>query len=386
MGSRASSKRVLAVLIVLCGLVVGVAGAGADAADPVLSSTTGSVVTNSDGSRTVTVRGGWAWTTHKSNCSQDKRAVGFAVDWNDPAQPGNVVTTLNGQTIDVGVATASNYNGADNLVHHTPSGTDSTDANVWRGGCGTFGAAGYNTGTWGPISHTYAPSFTGPITICALMYDVHLTANGGAPNNVKEITAGGKQHNGDNSAEDNKNTPLGNGCFATTIGGGPPPGVPAAPALALVKLERIGSSGDFVKGPLTAQVGQTVQYQLVVTNTGNIAETVHLTDARCDAGTLAVSNAPSETIAPGQSIAYTCTHRVVAGDGASFTNIAIASATAANGAAVPPTTSQVTANVQAAQTPAQAPKGVLGAGKTVKSVTAKAKPAHPKVRAARFTG
>ena len=77
MGSKTSSKRVLAVLlVVLCGLAVGVAGAGADAADPVLASTTGSVVTNADGSRTVTVQGAWAWTTHKSNCSQDKRAVG----------------------------------------------------------------------------------------------------------------------------------------------------------------------------------------------------------------------------------------------------------------------------------------------------------------------
>jgi hypothetical protein len=61
MGSKVGSRRVLAVLlVVLCGLVISVAGAGADAADPVISLTTSSVVTNADGSRTVTVQGGWA--------------------------------------------------------------------------------------------------------------------------------------------------------------------------------------------------------------------------------------------------------------------------------------------------------------------------------------
>src|ERR1043165_4000289 len=116
--SKRSSGRVLIALLAVTGsLALGVAGAGADAADPVLTSTAGTVVKNSDNSRTVTVHGAWAWTTHKSDCSQDKRAVGFAVDWSDPSQPGNVVTTLNGQTIDVGVATTNTYNSADNLVH-----------------------------------------------------------------------------------------------------------------------------------------------------------------------------------------------------------------------------------------------------------------------------
>jgi hypothetical protein len=336
----------------------------------------------------VTVRGAWAWTTHKSDCNQDKRAVGFAVDWNDPNAPGNVVTTLNGQTIDVGVATANTYNSADNVVHPAQPGTDSADVNAWRGGCGTFNAAqGYNTGTWGLITHTYAPSFSGPITICSLMYDAHLKTNGGVPNNVKEITAGGKTHNGDNSAEDNKNTPLGNGCFAVTIPSGPTGGGgPPSPALSIVKYERNGNTGGpFVHSTVGVLVGQLVQYQIVVTNTGNIAETVNLADARCDPGTITITDGHA-TIAPGEHVTYECTHKVVAGDGSAFTNVAIATATAANGASVGPAQSQVTANVQAATTPAQAPKGVLGASKTVKKVTKQATPARPKVRAARFTG
>jgi hypothetical protein len=372
-------------LVVLVGLVIGVAGAGADASDPVVASTTGTVTTNADGSRTVTVNGAWAWTTHKSDCSQDKRAVGFAVDWNDPSAPGNVVATLDGQTIDVGVAATNQYNAADNLVHPAQPGTNTPDANAWRGGCGAFNGQ-YNTGTWGPISHTYAPTFSGPITICALMYDVHLKQNAGAPNNDKEIAAGGKQHNGDNSAESNKNTPLGNGCFATTIPGGPTGGGPANPALSIVKYQRNGvTGGPFVHSTVGIPVGQLVQYQIVVTNTGNIAETVNLADARCDPGTITITDGHA-TIAPGEHVTYECTHKVVAGDGSAVTNVAIATATAANGASVGPAQSQVTANVQAATTPAQAPKGVLGASKTVKKVTKQAKPARAKVKAARFTG
>src|ERR1043165_7979980 len=141
--SKRSSGRVLIALLAVTGsLALGVAGAGAGAAAPVLTATAGTVIKNADGSRTVTVHGAWAWSTHKSDCNQDKRAVGFAVDWADPNQPGNIVTTLNGRTIAVG-------DSADNLVHHTGAGADSTDPNVWRGTCGTFQAAlGYNTGTW----------------------------------------------------------------------------------------------------------------------------------------------------------------------------------------------------------------------------------------------
>jgi len=380
MSSKPGSKHVLTVLlIVLGGLVLGVAGAGADAADPIIASTTGTVTTNADGSRTVTVQGQWQWTTHRSNCNNDKRAVGYAVDWNDPTQPGNVVTTLNGQTIAVGTPT-------DNLVHATPPANDSSSTTAWHGGCGAFNGQ-FNTGVWGPITHTYAASYTGPITICALMYDVHLKTNSGQPNNAKEITAGGKNHNGDNSAESNKNTPLGNGCFSTTLTPTPPNPPAAHPGLSIVKYERLAGSSNFVKGPIAAQVGQTVEYQIVVVNTGNVTADVHVADARCDAGTLALVSGTPSSLAAGASLTYTCTHKVVAGDGATFTNVATANGlVASTGAAIAPVQSQVQAHVQsqaAAQTP---PKGVLGASKTVKKVTRQAHPARPRVRAARFTG
>ena len=124
------------------------------------------------------VSGGWLWSTHHSDCNFNRAGVGFAVDWNDPTQPGNHVTfldlngdgiitkTLNGpDDISVGAAAANERNPADNVVHPTPGqvvidskgnivadGTGKeTDVALpsqyalWRGGCGTFGSEGKPT-------------------------------------------------------------------------------------------------------------------------------------------------------------------------------------------------------------------------------------------------
>ena len=56
----------------------------ADAPDPVVSQThlVGQPVHNPDGSITVTIAGGWQWTTHHSDCSTDRAGVGYAIAWN----------------------------------------------------------------------------------------------------------------------------------------------------------------------------------------------------------------------------------------------------------------------------------------------------------------
>ena len=183
MKKRGKRMVFLAALTGVIMLAFGAVAAFADAPVPDPNDTTGTVVVNHDGSRTVTLQGEWDWTTHKTDCNNDKRAVGYAVDWNDPQQAGNHVTTLNGTDVSVGAASANSYNPADNAVHE-------------NGGCGTFSAsAGYNSGLWGPITHTYSPAFTGQIQVCVLNYDVHLKSNGGAPNANSEITAGGNGHN-----------------------------------------------------------------------------------------------------------------------------------------------------------------------------------------------
>lgn len=205
-------------------LILGWALAGAawaDAPSAVPGSTQGTVVVNGDGSRTVTVHGQWTWPSQTSDCNLSRAGAGFAVAWGDPAQAGNSVATLNGSNVAVGAASASLLNPADDLVHATPPGTDSTSTSLWRSGCGTFATPpGYNTGTWGPTSHTYPVSYTGAIALCPLFYDVQGTASGG-PSSASQILAGGTGHNADNSAQDNAATAAGNECPAATLKSAP---------------------------------------------------------------------------------------------------------------------------------------------------------------------
>src|SRR5438093_2941378 len=74
--------------------------ASADAPDPKISpqSPSTSVVSvthdgngtadTGDDATTVTIKGGWVWTTHNKDCNLDRAGVGFAVDWNDADDPG----------------------------------------------------------------------------------------------------------------------------------------------------------------------------------------------------------------------------------------------------------------------------------------------------------
>jgi hypothetical protein len=221
--SFVAKKAMGSVLLALLVALFVPALASADAPD--VQTATGTIAPGPNpGDRTVTVRGTWAWTTHHSDCNTNRAGVGVAIDWNDPTQLGNPVTTLNGDPIAVGTPT-------DNVVHPAIPGNDvasPADYQAWKGGCGDFNGI-YNTGTFGVgayvdpnnpngprvqgLRHTYPASYTGPIHICALTYDVHGKASFTAPNGSKEITAGGSNRNQDNGAEKNASTPGGNQCF-----------------------------------------------------------------------------------------------------------------------------------------------------------------------------
>jgi hypothetical protein len=164
------------------------------------------------------------------------------------------------------------------------------------------------------------------------------------------------------------------------------PSAPAAvapPTISLVKLERVGSSGSFVAGPVAAQAGETVSYLLTVRNAGTTTVSVNLRDDGCDVGTL--SPAGPQALAAGASLTFSCSHRIVAADGARFVNTAVATANNASPQPVSVSAS-VTANVGVS--------GVKAANKTfhkqkvknVKKVKKVAKPARAVVRAADFTG
>ena len=211
---RGLSRRVAAATCI--GIVAVVLGgfalvASADSPDP--ASLSKQVVDNHDGTWTVTMSGTWKWTTHTTDCNNDRFAVGWAMDWSDPDQPGNPVATIGTQDVAVGSLAANTLNPLDNTVHYYPD----------KPRCGVYanhGGSSYNTGNWGPISHVYS-SDPSSYEICGVFYDVRYasaktknipkTGDGG-------IIAGGVGHSKDNSVQENTSTPLGNGCFSEIPG------------------------------------------------------------------------------------------------------------------------------------------------------------------------
>jgi hypothetical protein len=95
------------------------------------------------------------------------------------------------------------------------------------------------------------------------------------------------------------------------------------PGLAIEKLQRIeGTGGSYTSAPLTAQVGQVVDYEVIARNTGNVPLSLgSFTDPRCDPGTIA-GGTGGEALAVGASTTYTCIHLLGSADEAagSYTN------------------------------------------------------------------
>lgn len=88
-----------------------------------------------------------------------------------------------------------------------------------------------------------------------------------------------------------------------------PPQPTEEPSFSIEKLQQIkGSGAGFTKAPLTAKRGETVDYEIVVTNTSHVPETfTAFTDPHCDGGT--ISGGPgASAVAPGESTTYTCDH------------------------------------------------------------------------------
>ena len=93
-----------------------------------------------------------------------------------------------------------------------------------------------------------------------------------------------------------------------------PPQVTEEPAFAIEKRQEIeGSGAGFTTAPLTGQVGDTVDYEIIVTDTSNVTETfTNFNDPHCDAGT--VHGGPGvNALVPGEATTYTCHHRITTG-------------------------------------------------------------------------
>ncbi|HMD52453.1 MAG TPA: hypothetical protein VKG62_07035 [Solirubrobacteraceae bacterium] len=89
--------------------------------------------------------------------------------------------------------------------------------------------------------------------------------------------------------------------------------VPAEPRFTILKKQEIAGSGTgFTTAQLAASVGQTVDYQMTVTNTGNVPLTFsNFTDAVCDELTIVPG---ASELAPGESTVYTCEHVITEAD------------------------------------------------------------------------
>ena len=210
------------------GMLVFSATALANAANPE-TTTVDQVVVNQDGSRTVTVQGTWTWQT-QSKCSTARNGVGYQIDWfdnqtnavgkaNDPngiLYVGDAQDNIVHSDESLGQSTAFGnafFDGVPSsyLSHNATSTTPTkTDAQNWLGECDQVNSSGVTAGTWGPITHTYAASFTGQIQLCPIMYDPHGGHDNSGQSSVNDITAGKNaqtnNYNNDNSYETNQFT------------------------------------------------------------------------------------------------------------------------------------------------------------------------------------
>ncbi|HEY3544124.1 MAG TPA: hypothetical protein VGK79_16425 [Gaiellaceae bacterium] len=234
-----------------------------------------------------------------------------------------------------------------------------------------------------------------PFTVNGVTYSQHFDAAGQA------ILAAGcvgpapaaPVNNQNNNNQTNNNQ---NNAEQPVVPKSPPAPVPL-PSITLTKLERVGLTGSFLAGPVNANVGDTVYYQLVVSNTGTTDVSVNLHDAGCTG----LSVAGPQALVAGASLTVTCSHVITAADGASYTNTAVATANNAGPveASVQSSATTTVGAVAAAATTGNTTGGaVLGSTKTikkhkavtkhhkVKKVTHKAKAAKAAVAAARVTG
>jgi uncharacterized repeat protein (TIGR01451 family) len=100
------------------------------------------------------------------------------------------------------------------------------------------------------------------------------------------------------------------------------------PGLLVDKQVRNATRNGSFADAATGKVGDRLEFRHTVTNSGNVPLTITVADSRCDA-----ISGPSgydgvgDLLAAGQSVAYTCSHVIVAADGTSYVNVVTVSGT-----------------------------------------------------------
>ncbi len=125
-----------------------------------------------------------------------------------------------------------------------------------------------------------------------------------------------------------------------------PPSPPLTPSFTLTKLQAINGSGAaFTTAPIVADIGQQIDYQVVVTNTGNEPLNLALVDTMCTSIAGPTGAVSGTTLVVGGTATWTCSHVVVAADYPTYVNVAQVTATPPGGSPLPPQRSSVLANV-----------------------------------------
>jgi uncharacterized repeat protein (TIGR01451 family) len=173
-----------------------------------------------------------------------------------------------------------------------------------------------------------------------LVYEGTFTFNGPTGMNTIPITVPPGNGTVDGKASWNTNGFKGEYDIATGLK------CPAEPAFTIQKQQKIeGSNEGFTTGTLSGQVGQTVDYQVTVTNTGNVPLTFSsFTDANCSG----IAGGPSGALEIGKSATYTCSHTLVLADANKpYENSATVTGTppAGQGSAIMQTSNTVVTNV-----------------------------------------
>ncbi len=297
----AAHRRALAIPLAAGAMVLAFAAtAAADSPDPL------TIDVEQDG-MTVTLTGTWEWPSKTAPCgpgTSANRAAGWQADWDD-GFAGNPVPSKKGPA---------------GLMYHMGSANDNavyvSDANGGRGDCGVAADGGGVTGSWGPISYTYAEP--GTYEVCVLMYDVRYYGSGDSLRlrDSKQLTAGGPNRNRDNSAETNYYS-TGKQCAAATI-------VVVGAELTLTKTA-VQETYD--------AVGDVIDYDFVVENTGEAAVAGPVTidddltsDESCPAVTTVGDN--DGDLDPGESVTCGATYTITQADldAGQVENVASASA------------------------------------------------------------
>jgi hypothetical protein len=199
------------------------------------------LVPNADGSNTLRISGEWLWPSLSADCNIERYAIGWAVDWKDP----DPVSGAGAQHLNPNDPTSPKIGDASSLYPVSPADPNDPAIPVHFQGkhrvfynkgpnpprCGVFGShppvGSYSTGSWGPISHTYAKSVTS-FSACVLLYDLKGPGEGAAgsvlsadPNlgyggflSTRAPIAAGFTRNMDNSREDSAASPFPNKCIS----------------------------------------------------------------------------------------------------------------------------------------------------------------------------